>query len=354
MDSKKPFGLAKYPLVIKFSESAEEEVYDISKNLGLEKILEALVDEEEPFPEALREPVERILAFISDILNVGLPGIDGPPEMTLRRVSRDYSLSRLFRERGLVRLYRFVRSSIDIEIPIDEFGNKQTVEVKAFQTLINPITNGYFSSQEEFIKWFCKDASISRASVFSRFALFDRMIYTLKFPLEEAYRIIISRPYVIDQTIKELADWDGTEIKHIDPDKAMRLASAVLPPDERDEIVNLALKIKKSKNSKAIETLKEAIIPAIKLLLEQVSEHESVKEVMNHVRSDILKEPEIYYTWDDYLNGLHIEMIIKGIDETGTENVEGKYKATLLPNNLEEIPSEVRNDLIKKLHIFSP
>jgi len=58
---------------------------------------------------------------------------------------------------------------------------------------------------------------------------------------------------------------------------------------------------------------------AIMSLLDEVAAHDRVKDVLDFVRHDVLKKPEINYKWDKDTDALVVELVRKEINQEGKE-----------------------------------
>ena len=87
--------------------------------------------------------------------------------------------------------------------------------------------------------------------------------------------------------------------------------------------------------------------------MEEIKEHQSVRDAAFMVKHDILKAPEITYAWDHQIGGLEIEFTQKDIDNDGTEHIVDVYKTIMLPDSMDSIPEEVVRDLSKRIPIRS-
>jgi hypothetical protein len=71
--------------------------------------------------------------------------------------------------------------------------------------------------------WFCKSARVSRSIVFQRIASIEKLT-GIGFSLDDAYQIILTKPYAIRETLNEVGEWSHGELTAVAPDVAVRLA----------------------------------------------------------------------------------------------------------------------------------
>lgn len=338
---------------ITFTDNAEQELKQLADELQLVPIVKYMSNNKE-IPEEFQKLVVGMVDTLSDMFGSGIPVVSSDPIHTLRVASRDINLSKVLRERGIVRLYMMAKSYTDVEIPSLD-GGTETVQVKTYQTLINPDSERgeNFGTQEDFLGWFCRSAHVSRALVFMRFAAYDRLM-KLEYSLEEAFKILITKPSVITRTIEKLASYnkDGS-IKEIDPEVARSMAKKVLTGEEQDYLLELAERVIEEGNPEDILDMYDASIPAIRKILEEVAMHDSARDAGEMVEVDILNAPEISYGWDHGIGGLAIQMIKKGYDENDDQYISSIYNTILLPDTMDELPKEILDDLVRRIPIRS-
>ena len=129
------------------------------------------------------------------------------PLEALRLASRDIALGRVLRERGIFRVFLIMHN-------------------KSYSSLENPDTGEPFARQEDFIKWFSETAGVSRALLFLRTAAISRLL-TLGHTIEDAYRMMVRKPTVIQESIRSLGEWDGDQLVSVNPDIAERTRNQV-------------------------------------------------------------------------------------------------------------------------------
>lgn len=336
---------------VNFTESAEDEVKALVKDLQLIPLASALASGNQ-VPDELRTQLGSLVTVLTDLFSTSLPDLETNPDETLRKVSRDINLSRLLRERGMFRLYRLVTERTSPQRQIEDHGNGYATiydvddgGVPLFMLTKNPDTGAPFAKQEEFIGWFCENAHVARSLTFQRFAAIERLL-SLGFSLEEAFRLIVSKPYVIQETMKLVANWDKGDMKSIDPDVAVNMTRRHAP-ELLDYIQNLAEEAKDDPS--AMDGLKAAIRPVFATMLEEVADNPRAKDAMAYVKHDIVALPEISYAWDDEANIFVAEFVRKGIDQaTGQQVLLDIQRIPWVPD-VDHLPEELKQDIINRL-----
>jgi len=321
-------------LSVQFTNNAEEEIQGLVNTFKLVKIIENL-QEDERIPDEFRGMVSELVVQLSDMFSINLPDVGTDPEVALRAISRDINLSRILRERGIFRLYQFVRQRNDDGVLL-------------FMTLLNPDDdNRPFATQEDFLGWFCAGAHITRALVFQRLATIERLL-TLGFTLEDSFQVLLmGGPSVIYDTLKSIGDWKKGDLLSVNPGIALRVTKSIAP-DQLDEIRDIA----DNPDFEHADNLVEAIKPIFAELITQVAAHDSAKDAMKYVNHDILLKPELEYSWDEDNDTLIIEYIKKKYDPDRDEVYQEKpVKVTMVADINFPLPDEVRSDLIKRLPI---
>jgi len=340
-----------------FSDDAETEVQTLIDDLRLLKLLDYVSNNDGALPEELKDDLKAITTVLADMFSPGLPMPHRTPEETIRAVSRDVNLSRWLRERGIMRLYILVNSRKNMQVTDPETGEVlEEYRVKVFQTLDNPYTESPFKTQEDFLGWFCKEAKVSRAVVFLRFYAYDRLVTYFGYTLEEAFKILTSKPSVIIETLRSLAEWDkNANISYINPDIAMRIAERHNGSNE--EIKELAQTLRdvdgtltNIEKAELTAELAEQIREPFRKTIEELAAHDSSREATELVKSAILRIPEVSYWWDIEMDALRIEVVHKEYDELEeAEHVTGVEQILLLPDTRESLPIEAKRDLQKRL-----
>lgn len=313
---------------LSFTDSAQDEISKIVQELQLVPLADAL-HKGKNLPENIKGTLEEMFALLVDLFSDQLPLPYQDPEKTLRAVSRDINLSRILRERGVFRMYGLLNQK-------DEHG------LPTYVSLINPIVGHPFATQEEFIGWFCDEAHIARSLLFQRIRLIDRLI-ELGISLEEAFNLVLQRPYVVDETVAGIGTWNKGELVGIEPEIALQLAKK-FAPDQLDEITGMI-------DSEDQPGLTGIMKPVIVDLLKEVAAHERTKDALKWVRHDLLLKPEIYYSWDSETGALVVELHQTSIDPiTGDEAIQPPVIIPFIADTT-HLPDEIVKDLIRRLPI---
>lgn len=319
-------------LSIHFTESPQEEIVLLSRELQLYQVAEGLLNHREgPLSDDVRSAVVQMIATIGDMFSSELPDIDPDPEITLRMVSRDINTARILRERGIFRFYRLTRA-------LDRGG------APTYLSLNNPITGSPFAKQEEFISWFCSEARVSRAMVFMRFSTIERM-ESLGFDLPTIYSMVGQRPFAIQDTLKSLASWSRDQITGVDGDILVQVAERVLPEQaaELEALVEAA-----RDNPELAAELHDAARPVIAAVLDQVAKQGSSKDALDFLHHDLLGRPAIEYNLDAESGVLTVSYIPKRRDEQGNEYELPAQHIPFIPDR-KEVPDAVLADLARRL-----
>lgn len=335
------------PLAITFSESPAEEIEIFFKELNISSLLPLLEKDNEELPEKAKQSLGELIYVIGDLFGSSLPSIQKEPEKAIRQVIRDINLSRILRERGIARLYLFLKETVRVD----------GVDLPIILTRENPFNEEGqpFRSQEDFLKWFCKAASVSRALVFMRLATYDRLTKTLGYTLEEAYSIVTSKPSIIRETMVELVTWKGSEITHVDPEVAKKLG-IVFNNQELEDAARALIKEEEKEDPDKffIEELNNLIInempEILRNVLEQIKEHDSVQDASKWIKNDLLNKPEISYVWEPDLGGFYIEYHLRSIGDSGELISEQLLKFLMLPD-FKTLPEVVVRDLAARLRM---
>jgi len=325
------------PLAVRFTETAAEEVKLLVKELSLIPLAQQLQRNDQSLSEEFNRLLAQLLTSLSDLFSVDLPGTDKDPEATLRTISRDINLARLLRERGLFRLYRLIHQKDAQGIPL-------------FMTLVNPDTGSPFGRQEEFIGWFCQEARVARSLVFIRIATIERIL-ALGFSLEEAFKLILTKPYAIRETMNLVADWEKGELKAVDPNVLVQVAERV-SPESLARLEPVAEAARQNPTDPAIQQeLRDVARSVIASLLSEVANHDRAKDALDFVRYDVLAQPAISYSWDEESEALVIELVRKQVDPETGEEYDGRPITVPFVPDAAELPVEIKADLLKRLPI---
>ena len=331
---------------ITFSQDTEDELRKLAAEMRLRSILNMLASDRAPSEEE-KSDLRHLMLVLSDLFSTSLPPLEDTPMETLHSAARDINLARLLKERGLARMYRLVTTHTKVDDPL----TRQQVLVPVFMQQVNPDTNQRFRSQEEFIGWFCREAKVPRSLVFQRMRVYDRL-QTLGMGLEEAFDVVLKKPYASREALNEVATWQKGELVGMDPDTAVRVARAMLP-EKLQEIEQLAEDVRTATNfteqEEAMEELLEEVKPALRKMITEVATHPSMADVMDMVRHDLAGKPEIKYWYDEEHGWLRVEYIHKKKDVRGTEYVADVATINLVPEV--PLPREVMVDMAKRLNV---
>lgn len=347
-------------LSVQFTDSAADEVMQVTTDLQLMQIAEALTSEGEISP-SLRGFLTTLLEQLVDMFGASLPSLPADPEQALRRISRDINLARIMRERGLFRMYLLTTRKIWVdpyagvidpqpEGQIDRSKYPDAARLPAFMLLENPDTGQPFARQEEFIGWFCAASHVARSLVFQRMATIDRLI-ALGFDINEAFKVVISKPYAIQETLSMIAGWDKGEMSDVDPTVARSLMNRVAPNDSNlDALVSAAEASPDDPGIKA--ELVEAVKPLVRQLVTEVAEHERAKDALDYVKHDILQQPEVSYAWDSETGALLVTLIRQNVrTDTGEVVSSDPITVPFVADIADAVPLEIMADLLRRLPV---
>jgi hypothetical protein len=326
-------------LSITFTDTPEEEVALIRKEFSLSSLateLEGAILDGTIMSEDAHIGLAELLTTFGEMFSLTLPELGPSTEDTLKLSSRDINLSRLLRERGLVRLYRLLKEKDEHGIPL-------------FLGYVDPYSENPFQTQEDFVGWIAKDAHIPRSTLFMRFSTYEKMV-GLGFPLEEAFQTIITKPYAMREVLVMAATWNRQgQIIDVNPEVVKNIARQVLPEKEAEEIENLADYYTENPSSVALQELVQAYKPALKAFVEELADHQNTKQMMDYVRHDVLAKPEITYSWLD--EALIIHIVRKAIDESGMEVVIEVEDIPFIPDYPGKLDEVIIDDLLTRLPI---
>ena len=309
-----------------FTESAEEEVKQLISDIKLQDAFDSVKSSSDLSPE-LKQQMLELIALFAELFSVSLPDvIEGDVSTTLRVASRDINLSRLLRERGLFRIYRLTELT------------KEDGETPIYVGMLNPLTGEPFNRMEDLIGYFCEASHVSRSLVFQRLATIKRCQY-LGMDLEKTFKTIIAKPYAISETLRTVGQWDGGELVSIAPEVVDRLMDKYGEPEGEVPL------LPDGRKDYTEDQVREAFVS----LLDEVAEHERVKDVLDYVRHDILKKPEISYKWDRQTDALVVELVQKEVQENGGEIIANVLSIPFYPDIQGKLPEPVKQDLIKRL-----
>jgi len=335
--------------LIKFTETPGEEVSRFVKESRVTEIVK-IIQANKDLPEDLKEAIIDMISTVVDLFSTSLPMAEQDPVEALRKASRDINLSRILRERGVVRLFQIIYGTTFI--PESEDGKE--IEVKVYLTL-------GFETQEDLIDWFTKYAKVSRALVYKRFKAYNKLTNALGYTLDEAFDLIITKPSLIGDSLEDIGVWSTNELISIRPKVAKNLVKQLLPAGDptRERVEDILDQIDDARDVADVDHIVElsgdlvdVITPALRALVEEIAIHDSSKEAGKFVRNDIIQAPEITYKWLKDTGGISAELVVKGYDpETRTENIEDIITIRFLPDSFGKIPKEIEEHIKRKLSI---
>lgn len=330
---------------LSFSQDIDEELRKLNAEMRMMNILTLLASERQ-ITEEDRADLRHLMLILADLFSSSIPPIEDEPMDMLKLAARDIRLATLLRERGLARIYRLTTLQTKA---YDEL-TRQFVLLPAFMQQVNPDTNVQYKSQEEFIGWFCKEAMVPRSLVFQRMRVYDRL-QTIGMTLEEAFDVILQKPFAAPKALKEVSTWQKDQLVDIDPDVAVRLVTHSLP--ERIEHVEALVETMQTSDNplerdEAMQELLEEVKPALRNLVVEVAGHQKVSDALDMVTHDIGGKPEIKYWYDGERGFIHIEYAEKGVDVRGTSYVKQIHQINLVPE--EPLSEDILRDLAKRLN----
>lgn len=320
------------PIDVSFTDTPQEEISRFIRELQLVKLADAIQTGKQ-LPEDVSKLLGELLHLLVDMFSIDMPLITGDPEEDLRVISRDINISRIVKEKALFRLWLLLR-----------VRDKEGIVV--YKKFLHPDTGEPFPNQEEFLGWFCSNAHATRATVFQRNATYDRM-HVLGFDPEEAFRVVLSKPSVITEKLRELADWEkGGEIRSLNPGIVVNAAELIQHP-LAEEIAELA---EQYDDPDVHDEFTEKAKTVFSDLMREVAAHDRAKEAAKFVDFGVLRKPEIKYSWNLELDTLMIEYVKKSVDNSGTEYIEKVQRFPMFADTT-DFPDDVKKDLIKRLPI---
>lgn len=324
------------PINIRFTETAKDTADSVIRSLDLMPLMSVMKDDNTP--EETKALIGNLLIALSDIFETALPNIDGTTEENLMKVSRDLSLSKLLRERGLFRMYRLTT----------EFVNN----IPVWSYFLHPLTGEPFSSREKFIDWFVAEAHVSRGMLYQRLADIKRLL-SLGFDLEQAYEVVLTKPYVISTALKLIVNWDDeNNVGNIDPAIVLMTAKKIADRIDPTLLPRLtAMAENDMDDPEERRKLTEEAIPVMHELINELAGHDRAKDAMKMLKNDILLQPEIIYMWDEDTPSLMVTLVMRQLDpETGEERELPPVVVPFVPD-VTILPDEIRQDIIKRLPI---
>lgn len=335
---------------IHFPESPEETVEQLVIGSKVLNVVH-LMQENKEVPDDVKEEVVRLLNFFTDLVSLEIPNdSDKTPEEVLITVANTFQFSRVLKEKAMLRFYLLLNRTTTLEIK-DEYDN-------IIETAILPIymtmTDEYgrkFTLQEDFIKWFCESAGVSRALVFQSKAVYDRLINSLGYTIEESYYLYTRKPSTIRKVLKSIARWKGNTIISIDPVAAYNIVNKYYYGEDKSNAVELISQYEETGYLDDLEEVVDVLTPAFRSIIEEVAEHERASEAMKFVDHDLLLTPEISYSIDWDLQALTVDYVIKGVDQDGNEYIADADMFSFLPDTTKAIPEKVLENMAMKLSI---
>ncbi len=273
---------------------------------------------------------KRILDEVKSILGVAVQ--DETITEGLRRAARDINLGRALRERGIMRLYRILEA---------DYRTEDGVALPAYTFLTNPDTGERFSNKEDLIRWFCTHAGVSRAWVFNRIKVIDRLM-VLGFSAEEIYGFMIEKPHAVGESLKVLAEWgEDDEIEAIPSQVILALADRYNKEDIKNQIYLPDAERSKDVIQEVTPLLKEAVREGVSL--------PNAHDTIAFAKYDLAMKPEISAVWNEDEDCLEVRMYSKRPYEGGL--ISDILNIKFIPDYPSAVPDEVKDFLCRKLGI---
>lgn len=336
---------------IPFPEQAQDEIAALHQELNLSAVLERLKKGQAIPPEEYQS----MLSTLADMFGSALPAIDADqPTATIKDSARDINVGRLLKSRGYFRLWRLLRHYVPYDATDPSTGEISSVDVPLWMTMLNPETNKPFPSREQVIIWFCQSASVSRANIFRTFAALDRLI-SLGVEEEEAYALLLTRPFVVQETLKDnmLGRWSKDKLVGMNQEVADRLLRLEGAGKAKIDRVRELIKVVNDPNTEqgewesAREKLQTEMAPSItQAVREAVTVR--VKDAMALVQADFRGLPEMIYKYDFDTDEILVELRYSDKDVNGTEYVSRIETIRYVPYP-GEVGDHLRDDLLKRL-----
>jgi hypothetical protein len=324
----------KMQLTVAFTETPYDEIKALMQDLRFSELARLLASGQQLSSE-MTEVLGQFVHVISDLFSDGIPNISDNPDVALRTVSRDINLSRILRERGIFRLHLLLNQKDSNGLPV-------------YMSLDNPVTGSPFATQEEFIGWFCGEASVSRSLIFMRLASIERLL-SLGFSREEALNTIMSKPYAVRETLNSVAEWNKGRLVSVDLDGITRLAER-LQPESLPMVEEMVTAVREGNDPDALSELNEVAKPIIASLMKEVTVHSNAKDALLWVKHNLLLQSDVAYSFD---NGVLVATLVThSIDPTTKEEVVSPpVIIPFVPDTNFPVPDEVLADLSKRLPI---
>ncbi len=326
-------------LAITFTENPQQEIDLVRKEFNLSDLTDKMnnvVLNTGQLTEEEAMQLAELLRTLQEMFSLDLPELKEDIEKNLRLSSRDINLSRILRERGIIRLYRLVKETTEDGIPL-------------FMTVLNPLEERPFQRQEEFITWVALDAHMPRSTLFMRFAVYDKL-RAIGFELDDAFRTVITKPYAMREVLNMVGEWDREKnLIAVEPEIATKIGQKVLTREEFEELQELANLYTEDPTDVNLGKLTTAFEPALEEFIREMSAHPNTREMMDYVRHDVLGKAEISYSWHG--DSIIVSITRKALDETGTEFIIGVEDIPFSPDYPFALPEEVVSDLLTRLPI---
>lgn len=322
-----------------FAESGDEEASRIIAPATLNSIHAKLAGQMTLNPEESLK-VAALMEVMVSLFSTDLPTLIGDVQEELSKSSQEINLGRFLREKAIVRIYMLTRHTADNGEPL-------------YTQMKHPDTGEIFTSQEDFLGWWCAAASVSRALIFQRLATYRRL-EDIGFTLEESYEVMKQRPSVITESLRELCVWDKTSLVKFPEAVASNLARNI--PDESAKHKAEALIKKESGEGlsfKEQKELNELLRPPLKELVEDVAFfYESSRDAIKEVKYGITGKPEIKFSWDVFSNSLIVTLQYVSVEEDGTKKFLPEERVVFVPDTYENmVPNAIIEVMEKKLSI---
>lgn len=316
-------------LIVQFPDDPQEEIEAIVKESQVVPLLQR-IDQIENMSEEDRRLVRNTVGSLIEFLSPNLP-LPLDVNEDLRRAAQEMNVARVLREKASARLYMLVNRVDEYDIPL-------------FKRVLDPDTNAPFRTQEDFLTWFGRNAHVSRSLIFLRKKTYNRLVVGLGMTMDEAFRVVMRKPFSIYQTLDAMGLWDKEgKLISID-DSTAEQVGRLLPPGKLQNNINEA--IAEGDEEKIIE----AAIPAIVNLVNEVADHASARDAGEFVKHDVLQRPRITSWWDEGMDCPVIQYEILETDEKGNTFVSHMERFPLVPDT-PELPSDVRAYLINRLSV---
>lgn len=322
----------KNSLIVPFTERTTDELKGIIDSLNIVGVVNIAKESD----VENKEIMVNLLTVILDLFSVDLPEANGKSEEVMKLVSRDIAMGKWFRERGLFRFFKLLKTTVNDRPFWSYYSNPETLET--------------FSSRDEFIGWFCSAAKVPRSLIFQRMATIERL-FEVGFDEEHAYELLQTYPSAVTESARSLVEWTPktNTIESINPVVVAQLANRY-DREQYDGLVSLARHA--VDNPEKTEELVKEVKPLIKKALEELGQAERARDAVSWIKNDMLLQPEITYVWDTELDTLVIIYSPREMNlQTGEVIEHPTVKIPLVPDIKDHWPLEVKKDIIKRLPV---